>query len=414
MVVLTCNLVKEAFFIAQKIRKSSGPSVIAPLLKLSVVATALGMALVVLSITSGKGLQKSIIQQFSSIEGDMSMSAYSVQRTAEPRPILLEDSLLVALEQAPYTDAVFPGIQKSALLVNPLADAFDGIQILGMDTARWSYFGLRHTMEGPVFPKERYGCFISKTLGRELGLSIGDTAVLVLLKNQQSAPRLRKSKIEGMYQTGLDEFNRGSIMMNLEDVRRLQGWKSDSVSNYTVILNDHEQRAELSSYWNAIVPYSVQVASVEQKHPAIFGWLELFDTNIALVLGIVLIVALSNLITALLVLIIDRTRMIGTLKALGSSNRLILQVFQWLSLRILSQGLLWGNLIGLGVSFIQWKFGLSHLDPDTYYIATAPISFDWGWILGANFGFLLIAYFVLRIPVAWIAKIDPIKSIRFA
>jgi lipoprotein-releasing system permease protein len=406
--------VKEAFFIAQKIRKSSGPSVIAPLLKLSVVATALGMALVVLSITSGKGLQKSIIQQFSSIEGDISMSAYSVQRTAEPRPILLEDSLITALENAPYTTAVFPGIQKSALLVNPSVDAFEGIQISGMSRERWSYFAAHHTLDGPSHPTQRYGSFISKTLSRELGLYTGDTAVLVLLKNQQSAPRLRKSVIEGVYQTGLDEYNRSNILMNLEDVRRLQGWKNDSVSNYTVVLSDAQQRADLAAYWNAIVPYSIQVSSVEQKHPAIFGWLELFDTNIALVLGIVLIVALSNLVTALLVLIIDRTRMIGTLKALGSSNRLILQVFQWLSLRILSLGLLWGNAIGLGVSFIQWKFGVIHLDPETYYIATAPIAFDGWWILGANFGFLLIAYFVLRIPVAWIAKIDPIKSIRFA
>jgi lipoprotein-releasing system permease protein len=342
------------------------------------------------------------------------MSAYSVQRTAEPRPILLEDSLITALENAPYTSAVFPGIQKSALLVNPSVDAFEGIQISGMSPERWSYFARHHTLDGPSNPTQRYGSFISKTLSRELGLYTGDTAVLVLLKNQRSAPRLRKSVIEGVYQTGLDEYNRSNILMNLEDVRRLQGWKNDSVSNYTVVLSDAQQRADLAAYWNAIVPYSIQVSSVEQKHPAIFGWLELFDTNIALVLGIVLIVALSNLVTALLVLIIDRTRMIGTLKALGSSNRLILQVFQWLSLRILGLGLLWGNAIGLGVSFIQWKFGVIHLDPETYYIATAPIAFDGWWILGANFGFLLIAYFVLRIPVAWIAKIDPIKSIRFA
>ena len=377
-------------------------------------ATALGMALVVLSITSGKGLQKSIIQQFSSIDGDFSISAYSVQRTAEPRPILLEDSLLFALKTAPYTAHVFPGVQKSALLVNPKEDAFEGISVYGMDTARWEYFDAHHQMSGPKVPHHRYGSFVSKTLGNELGLSVGDTAMLVILKNQQSAPRLRKSVIEGLFETGLDEFNRGHILMNIEDVRRLHGWKKDSVSDYTVILEDHQLRGDVSAYWNAVVPYSIQVASVEQKHPAIFGWLELFDTNIALVLSIVLIVALSNLITALLVLIIDRTRMIGTLKALGGSNRLILQVFQWLSLRILGTGLLWGNIIGLGASFLQWKFGLVRLDPETYYIAKAPIAFDWWWILGANLGFVTIAYVVLLLPVAWISKIDPIKSIRFA
>jgi lipoprotein-releasing system permease protein len=243
---------------------------------------------------------------------------------------------------------------------------------------------------------------------------MGDTAMLVVIQNQSEMPRLRKSRIEGLFSTALDEFNRGHILMNIDDVRRLQGWKNDSVSRYTVVLNSEDQRSELAAYWNAVVPYNIQVQSIEHKHPAIFGWLELFDTNILLVLGIVLIVAISNLITALLVLIIDRTRMIGTLKSLGASDGMILQVFQWLSLRILFQGLFWGNLIGIGASFLQQTLGIIELDPSTYYISTAPILLDWWWILGANFTFIIIAFFILRIPVKWISKIDPIKSIRFS
>lgn len=372
------------------------------------------MALVILSITSGKGLQKSISEQFSSIEGDITFNAYSIQRTAEPRPIALADSLKKELVEAPYTAHVFGSVEKSSLIVNTEEDAFEGVVLTGMDSAQWSYFHLNNFTHDSPGPKGRYGSFISKALSKELALEVGDTALLVVLKNQQSPPRLRKSVVEGIYSTGLEEFNKGHVLMNIGDVRRLHGWSGDSVSKYTVVLKDAEARADLAAYWNAVVPYSMQVQSIEYRHPAIFGWLELFDTNIALVLGIVLIVAISNLITALLVLIIDRTRMIGTLKSLGGSDRLILQVFQWLSLRILGKGLLWGNLIGLGASFLQYTFGWFRLDPETYYIAVAPISFDWWWIIGTNLGFLFVAYFVLRVPVAWIAKIDPIKSIRFA
>ena len=222
------------------------------------------------------------------------------------------------------------------------------------------------------------------------------------------------TKIYGTYTSGLDEFDRQNVLMSDVDVRRLNGWNNDSVSAYIVHLNTPEQRSTLSAYWNALVPYDLQVSALESRHPAIFGWLALFDTNIVLVLAIVLIIALSNLITALLVLIIDRTRMIGMLKAMGAPNRMVLQVFQWLSLNILVKGLLIGNAVGLGLSALQQWFKWIQLDPSTYYIASAPIHFDWAWIIGANLAFILVAYFILLIPVRWIARLQPIQSIRFS
>ena len=406
---------KEAFFIARKIQKSTGSQVIGPLLKLSIVATALGMALVLLSITSGKGLQHAIMDKFSALEGDFTISAYAPNRTEELKPILLKDSLAGALQEAPYIKSVYPVVQKMALLVNPIEDAFDGIQIKGMDTDYLETFSAQYgNGNGSSSPASRYGTLLSTTLARELGLGIGDTAVLTVLKNQGELPRLRKSIVEGLFTTGLDEFDRQTILMKQADVARLNGWRGDSVSSYMVVLNDQEGREIISSYWNAVIPYTMQARSIEDRHPAIFGWLALFDTNIILVLAIVLIVAVANLITALLVLIIDRTRMIGTLKALGGSDRLILQVFQWLSIRILTRGLAWGNALGLGLSFLQWQFSWVQLDPETYYIATAPITFDWAWIIGANAVFIVIAYLILLLPVRWIARLHPIQSIRFS
>lgn len=406
---------KEAFFIARKIQKSTGSQVIGPLLKLSIAATALGMALVLLSITSGKGLQHAIMDKFSALEGDFTISAYAPNRTEELKPIRLSDSLANALSQASYVKAVHPVVQKMALLVNPIENAFDGIQIKGFEADYLEAFTTNYgTGEGATTLNSRYGTFLSTTLARELGLGIGDTAVLTVLKSQGELPRLRKSIVEGLFTTGLDEFDRQTILMKQADVARLNGWRSDSVSSYMVVLNDQEGREIISSYWNAVIPYTMQARSIEDRHPAIFGWLALFDTNIILVLAIVLIVAVANLITALLVLIIDRTRMIGTLKALGGSDRLILQVFQWISIRILTRGLAWGNLLGLGLSVLQWQFSWVQLDPETYYIATAPITFDWLWILGANAVFIVIAYLILLLPVRWIARLHPIQSIRFS
>ena len=355
------------------------------------------------------------MDKFSALEGDFTISAYAPNRTEELKPIRLTDSLADALKQASYVKAVHPVVQKMALLVNPTEDAFDGIQVKGFEADYLKTFTASYgTGEGIATPNSRYGTFLSTTLARELGLGIGDTAVLTVLKRQGELPRLRKSIVEGLFTTGLDEFDRQNILMNAADVARLNGWRSDSVSSYMVLLNDQAGREIISSYWNAVIPYTMQARSIEGRNPAIFGWLALFDTNIVLVLAIVLIVAVANLITALLVLIIDRTRMIGTLKALGGSDRLILQVFQWLSIRILTRGLVWGNGLGLGLSFLQWIFSWIQLDPETYYIATAPITFDWLWILGANAVFIVIAYLILLLPVRWIARLHPIQSIRFS
>ena len=371
------------------------------------------MALVILSITSGKGLQKAINDQFRALEGDINISEYSIRRTGENGPILLSDSLKTVFSENDLVKDIHGEIRKASLVVNPKLDAFEGIEIIGYDSIKLHSF-LRDFSTNSTLFNSRYGIYVSSTLLSKLALSVGDTAILVAIKDQRSAPRLRDAVVLGAFETGLDEFNTNHVIMDINDVRRLNGWRNDSVTHYSVLLQESENRNIVAAYWNAIVPYNLQVQSLEFRHPAIFGWLELFDTNILLVLSIVLIVAIVNLCIALLVLIIDRTRMIGTLKAMGASDSLILQIFMWLSIRILIHGLIWGNLIGLGASFLQWYFGLIKLDSTTYYISTAPIYFDYFWILTANLAFILIAFVVLRFPVRWISKLDPIKSIRFS
>ena len=404
---------REALSIAQKIRKSNGPSVIQPLLRLSTYATALGMALVVLSITSGKGLQQAINDQFRSLEGDVNINQYSIQRTGETGAILLGDSLQEAISSSELVQSIHAEVRKAALVVHPVNSAFEGIEIIGYPEEYLASF-VQSFSNIPLQKASRYGVLMSTSMMNALGFSVGDTSILVSIKGQNSAPRLRKAPIIGSFETGLEEFNTNHIIMSMDDVRRLNGWRHDSVTHYSVLLKEANDRNTVASYWNALVPYDMQAQSLEFRHPAIFGWLELFDTNILLVLAIVLIVAIANLCIALLVLIIDRTRMIGTLKALGAKDGLILQVFMWLSMRILLIGLFWGNVIGLGASFAQWKWGFIKLDPSTYYISKAPISFDLFWLLSANLAFILAAFVVLRFPVRWISKLDPIKSIRFS
>ena len=183
---------KEAFFIARKIQKSTGSQVIGPLLKLSIAAPALGMPLVLLSITSGKGLQHAIMDKFSALEGDFTISAYAPNRAEELKPIRLTDSLAGALGEAPYVQSVYPVVQKMALLVNPIEDAFDGIQSKGLETDYLETFPAKYgNGNGSSSPHSRYGALLSTTLAPPLGIGIGDPPVLTYMKNQGELPRPR-------------------------------------------------------------------------------------------------------------------------------------------------------------------------------------------------------------------------------
>jgi len=226
-------------------------------------------------------------------------------------------------------------------------------------------------------------------------------------------PRVRKFRVAGIYETGFSDFDDLMVIGDLQHIQKLNGWKSGQVGGFEITIDNFQDLERMTAIVYEQIEYNLNAYSVKEKMPQIFDWLNLQDINVRVILILMLIVGGINMTTALLILILERTRLIGILKALGASNWSVRKVFLYNALHLILKGLVLGNFIGLGLGFLQKKFALFQLDPDTYYMNTIPINFDFTYILLLNIGTIIVCYLILIIPSVIITKITPIKAIRF-
>ena len=229
----------------------------------------------------------------------------------------------------------------------------------------------------------------------------------------QSPPRIRKLKIVGIYETSLEEFDKTIILGDIKLVQKMNDWNTETIGHYEVFLKDFEQlNPAFDSIFNEI-DQDMQVVKITELFPQIFDWLKLLDTNILIVLVLVFVVTSFNMISILLVMMMERTPMIGLLKALGSDNLQIRKVFIFNGLWIILRGILWGNLLGIGLCAIQYFFKIIPLNAENYYINFVPISWNWGIIILLNLGTILMVSLVILLPTFVISKMKPVLAMKF-
>lgn len=248
-------------------------------------------------------------------------------------------------------------------------------------------------------------------------LELNDDLIIYFI---QKEPRVRKFRISGIYDTNLEEYDKLFILVDIGHIQKLNYWSENQVSGFEVLIDDFDN---LPAMYNLVQNEAgflftddgskLQVKSIEENNPAIFNWLELTNTNEQVILILMVIVAGFNMISGLLILILERTTMVGILKAMGMHNWTIRKIFLYNAAFLTGKGLLWGNLIGIGVAIIQWQFGVIKLDPASYYMPTVPINLQLWHILLLNAGTLLIVILMLILPSMLITKIKPLKAIRF-
>lgn len=255
---------------------------------------------------------------------------------------------------------------------------------------------------------------ISTYLARRLQLHLGDRInTFFLAEDSERKTRSRGFEIVGIYDSGFQQFDEQFVLADIRHVQRLNNWKDNEVGAFELFVDDFDTIRETAvAVYNA-TPNSLDTLSIRDKYYSIFEWLDLFDFNIILIIGIMILIAGINMITALLVLILERTQMIGILKALGSTDWSVRKVFLYNAGYIICVGLFFGNLIGVGLLLLQ-KYGkIITLDPSTYYVSEAPVFIEMGYILVLNLGTLLLCLLMLLIPSYLVAKISPVKAIRF-
>lgn len=408
------------FFIAKRIIKAKQykSSVSATIIKIAIAAIAIGIIMMMVAIATGMGLQKTIQEKIAAFNGHIQISNFDNNNS--------EVSLMpLAGEQDFYPDFTqvsgIKHIQAVAIKAGIIRTekTFEGVLAKGVGTDYdWSAFE-EFLTEGR-FPnvsekRENREVLMSAYMARRLELKLGDKFKTLFLKeNTQEIPNERTFEIVGIYDSGFQKFDANVMLVDIRHIQRMNKWKNGEIGNFEVFIDDFDAIEEKTQEVYKFIPSNLNTQSIISKFPFIFEWISLFDVNIFLIIGIIIIVGGINMITALLVLILDRTPMIGILKSLGSSDWSIRKIFLYNAAYLIGVGLLWGNIIGIAFIWAQHTFGfLKFPNPEQYHTAIIPTNIEVWHILALNVGTLLLCVLMLLLPSYIITKISPVKAIKF-
>ena len=405
------------YFIAKRliVSKSYKSSVSSPIIKIAILAIALSIFMMIISVATGVGLQQKIREKIAAFNGHVIVSNFDdnqSQVTAEP----IDSKLLPVsqLKKNSFIIHVQPVITKGAL-IRTKTDV-EGIVFKGVD-ASYQWKNLEEFLIAGKIPTYKEGdineVLISQFLANRLKLKVGNSFSTFFMKTQGKLPSVRKFKIAGIYNSGFQEFDSSYIIGNMQHLQRINKWQPNQFGAYEIFIDDFSKLDERSKEIYKTIPPTFNSVSISEKYFSIFEWLKLFDFNILVILIIMIAVATINMVVALLVLILERTQLIGMLKALGANNWSVRKIFLYNAAHLISRGLLWGNGIAILLLVIQKKFQIIKLNPESYYVSSVPIDINFFYIFLLNLGTILICLLILLIPSYLITKISPIKALNF-
>lgn len=406
------------FFMARRIiaAKDYKSSISAPIIKIAITAIALGLIMMLISIATGVGLQKKIREKVSAFNGDIIITNFDTNFSNDSNiPISKNQEFYPNFNMVDGVNHIQITASKGGVIRTETD--FEGIVVKGVGTDYdWRYFS-EFLVEGRL-PNYLEGLneevLISEYLANRLHLKVGETIRTFFWDSEsKGAFRSRGFTIVGLYNSGFQQFDEQFVIADIRHIQRLNHWEEDQIGAFELFVDDFDNIGTIGNAVYNETGSTLDTQTIRDKYYAIFEWLDLFDFNIALIIGIMILVAGINMITALLVLILERTQMIGILKALGSSDWSVRKVFLYNAMYLIGVGLFWGNFIGIGLLLLQ-KYGkFFPLNPDTYYVTEAPVYLDFGYILILNLGTFALCLFMLLIPSYIISKISPVKAIRF-
>lgn len=407
-------------FIAKRLvlkqRKSAGFS--RSILNIALAGIAVGLAVMIISVAIVTGFKNEISRKVIGFGAHISITNYDSNSSYETVPISGEQTWLTSLREMDGVKSVDRYIVKAGIVKT--ADYLQGVVFKGVDEEyNWSFFE-EYLVDGKLLEindtARTNGVLVSKSIADVLNLKVGDSFAAYFIQNP---PRMRKFTVEGIYNTQLEEFDKMYIIADIKHLRKLNDWKDGQVSGFEVKIDDINQLDEMErKVSKTCCSYNpdgeiLKVTNIRLEYPGIFDWLSLLDMNVWIILGLMVAVTGFNMISGLLVLILERVNMIGILKSMGATNVSVRKVFLYFASYLTIKGLLWGNVIGILLCVLQYYFGIIHLDPASYYVSTVPINLDIVNILLLNAGTLVVIVLMMILPSFIVSKITPADSIRF-
>ena len=382
-----------------------------PAVRVALGGIMIGVMVMIVAICVVVGFKQEIQRKVAGFGSHIQVVNFDNNATYELQPVEVSDSLLQKLRGLPYVEHVSLFASKPGILKTD--SAFQGIIFKGTDY--WDYFS-ENLVEGTL-PQERNEVILSTVLANQLQLQVGDPILCYFVQEEL---RVRKLYISGLYNTCMSEMDRLFVLGDIRLVRQLNQWNTAQASGIEVLVDDlkHLQEAADRVYFATVhqqdeAGNTFYTQTLEQLNPQIFGWLDLLDMNVVIIIVLMLCVSGFSIITGLIILILESITLIGVLKALGADNRFVRRIFIYESILLVGKGMLWGNILGLGLVALQYFTQAIPLDAAVYYVSYVPMAFPWGWLVALNAGVLVVAWLIMLAPSSIVAQISPAKVMHF-
>jgi lipoprotein-releasing system permease protein len=383
----------------------------------------LGLAVMIISVAVVTGFKKEISNKAVGFGAHLQIENYDSNASYETNPISQNQKFLPAIKALPGIKHVQVFGIKAGIM--QAQGEIQGVVLKGIDSNYdWTFFK-QNLIDGNIFQVsdsvQTNQILISKAIASILKLKVGDNVAMTFVQRPPDVTTLqRRFKIAGIYETGFEEFDKIYVIADIKHVRRLNDWGKDKISGFEITINDFSQLDSMKSTIESIASLdlmpdgsALRTTSIKDKNQQLFDWLNLTNMNAWIILALMLMVAGFNMISSLMILILERTNMIGLLTSLGAQSVSIRKIFLYQSGFLLVKGLLWGNLIGVGICLLQYQFKFVKLDQATYFLSSVPINFNLFYLLLINIGTLVITMLMLIIPSMIITKISPDKTLRY-
>ncbi|HPE34843.1 MAG TPA: FtsX-like permease family protein [Bacteroidales bacterium] len=403
------------FFIARGILSKDSSNFSRPIVRLSVLSIALGLAVMILAVAVTSGFKTAITDKVIGFGSHIQITSFDLNRSYETSPVSIDQPFYPGLMDSAGIRHIQVFATKSGLIKT--TDQIQGIILKGISTDfDWSFFKDK-IVEGQllVIDPEKISddILISRKIADRMQFKLGDEVRAYFVNPEEMAPRGRKFRIAGIYESGLEEFDNLYLIGDIRHVQRLNNWDKSEISGFEVFVDDYRNIDHMADMVYQVIGYNLNITSIKEMYPQIFEWLNLQDMNVIIILTLMIAVAAINMISTLLILILEKTNMIGVLKALGATNRTIRKIFLYNASFIIGRGLVFGNIIGLGIAFLQLHFQLFRLDQESYYVPYVPVQLEVASVLLLNLGTLLLCLLFMLIPSYIIMRISPVRAIRW-
>ncbi|MEO6915524.1 MAG: ABC transporter permease [Chitinophagaceae bacterium] len=404
-------------FIAGRIAFNRQRSFSRFIIRLATAATAISVAAMIIAMAFTNGFQHAISQKIFSFFGHLRVQHFEPSKVsfAEESPIKKSDTVTALLRANPEVTIVQAFATKNAILKT--AETIEGVLFKGVEKT-YNFKNIDQFLEAGKwisFPDSGYSSEIniSASTASQLKVKLNDQLLIFFIQADGSPPRARKLKIAGIFKTGIEEYDKLIAIGDIRLIQRLNDWTSDEIGGYEIFLKDYSKMDSVSNQIFEELPPTWNSRTIREINPNIFDWLNLQDQSIFIVLIIMTVVAVLNLITCLIILVLERTRMIGVLKALGAKDSSVQKIFLYKGTFIAITGILLGNVLGLGFCWLQDRFGMISLPEEMYYISKAEVLIVWWQVALVDLGTLVVCFLILIIPTFIIRRIQPVKAIQF-